>query len=136
MSRTRIINSSSLPPKYPEIIPYAVPTRKLTKAPQAPTIREIRAPSTTRDNMSRPLISVPKGWWAEGHSNCAAVVDSGSYLNQRGPSIAKYASIANRTSEPMAMGFLRRRRQAPGGAGATESLMQADAAVEPRVNEI
>jgi hypothetical protein len=60
VSITRLITSSTRPPKYPATEPSVVPTTADTSTTVSPTANEIRAPATMRDRMSRPSSSRPK----------------------------------------------------------------------------
>ena len=71
-SHTRMSTRSAAPPKYPVRQPITVPMIP----PMSTTHRAIRnvlpAPSMTRERISRPKLSVPKGWARQGAKNLSA----------------------------------------------------------------
>ena len=62
----RIISPSSQPPKKPEIAPNSTPTTVAIAAAAKPTSSETWPPYMIRPSMSKPLWSVPSGYWALG----------------------------------------------------------------------
>ena len=68
LSLTRMSTSSTQPPYQPVSPPTMTPaSRPMPTEPRA--IRKVEpAPCTTREKMSRPKLSVPKGWRRQGES--------------------------------------------------------------------
>ena len=65
--------------KKPASRPIVSPTRIEKVATERPTSSETRAPYTSRAKTSRPRLSVPSQFWAEGgRSRCAGCISSGS----------------------------------------------------------
>ncbi len=64
-SITRMMMESS-GRKNPETRPTKVPTTEATAATEKPTISEMRAPYSTREYTSRPSMSVPNQYSADG----------------------------------------------------------------------
>ena len=61
MSIRRMKTMSTIPPKKPATVPAIVPIRKGKMTPITAICRSIRVPQMTRERMSRPKLSVPKG---------------------------------------------------------------------------
>ncbi|MBA7545052.1 hypothetical protein ES705_37414 [subsurface metagenome] len=59
---------------YPDTIPIITEIIIVKIDAAKPTITEIRAPKITRLSMSRPRLSVPNQYWADGVARRAAVV--------------------------------------------------------------
>ena len=59
ISRMRMMNRSTLPPKKPQTAPIGMPTSKDSATVAKPIASEYRAPYMTRENRSRPMSSVP-----------------------------------------------------------------------------
>src|SRR5688500_12724265 len=94
MSTTRLIASSTRPPKYPAIDPSMMPITDDTPTTTIPTSSEIRAPDRTRAKMSRPSSSGPNqcrpvGPSSRRASSCAA----GSNGESQGPKTAANAAM-------------------------------------------
>ena len=66
LSFTRIKAVSKKPPKKPAIAPSTVPTMPPSRIVAAPMKNEVRAPTMTRLNTSRPSWSVPNGCESDG----------------------------------------------------------------------
>ena len=59
ISITRCIRPSVHPPRYPETPPSVRPSIRLIKTPTIPMDNDMRLPYRQRENMSRPMRSVP-----------------------------------------------------------------------------
>ncbi len=73
MSTMRIISESVPPPKNPAMAPKLVPITTAMSVARMPTLSEIRAPYTTRENRSRPTESVPNQWSRDGPTRNSGV---------------------------------------------------------------
>src|SRR5690349_21083100 len=92
-SITRLITSSTGPPKYPASDPNNIPSVDETETTEMPTSSEIRAPCRSRARMSRPSSSSPSGCARLGASSLRASSWAvGSYGQSDGP--ARAAAIA------------------------------------------
>src|SRR5579875_274069 len=65
-STRRWIIMSTTPPIYPASIPIRAPTRVPIDTERTPAISDVRAPYITRESISLPKLSVPKGKEGEG----------------------------------------------------------------------
>ena len=61
MSTRRMINASTLPPKYPASRPSVVPIKPLTRMASIDTRSDTLEPWMMRLRTSRPTLSVPRG---------------------------------------------------------------------------
>lgn len=61
ISVSRMIQSSTHPPKYPETIPAVVPIARLIPTMRSDMKSDERIPYKMRENTHRPKSSVPKG---------------------------------------------------------------------------
>ncbi len=65
-SMMRIKTVSTTPPKNPETMPYTVPTTMVIKPARKPSVIEYWPPYQMRPSSSKPELSVPSQWCAEG----------------------------------------------------------------------
>src|SRR5882762_170841 len=108
-----------------------IPTTKLTAAPAIPTRSEIRAPSNTRKNKSRPLRSVPKACSGEGGRKLWAVTSPLAADSRTGPTRAAMATPTTINVEAIIAGFRRSLLQAE-----RESVIQNDSAIEDTIENV
>ena len=54
--------SSTTPPKYPALAPTIIPRNKARATVPKDKMRAYLDPSISLDNISLPMLSVPKGW--------------------------------------------------------------------------
>src|SRR5579871_3593181 len=100
MSISREMNVSTRPPYIPASRPSGAPSSIASATVATEMVRELRPPASTRANMSRPKLSVPKGCskvgaWRTGPTSWAI----GSYRPITGDNTARTTSI-NSTPKP------------------------------------
>ena len=66
MSTVRIMARSTRPPAWPATTPYSTPKARATTVATSPTPNETIPPCSRRERTSRPRISVPNQWLAQG----------------------------------------------------------------------
>ena len=72
ISKKRCITVSTRPPNHPEIIPYVTPIVISNNAATKAIISDVCVPYSTRENKSRPRLSVPKKKFTPSGTPCCA----------------------------------------------------------------
>ncbi len=76
-SVTRMSTASAAPRQYPATMPTVPPISSAAAAAQMPIANDARVPISTRENTSRPILSVPIGNASDGASKLAATCSLG-----------------------------------------------------------
>src|SRR5262245_26545119 len=128
-SRTDEMAESTAPLRHADTIASAVPSATLRTITISGPSSDARAPTSSRDRMSRPWPSSPSRWSGELPTNALArSIRSGSCGASQRPAMATMAASTTtaaatwpRTPVPRSPGMPRRRR-AEGGAGAVPAV--------------